>query len=1685
MANNNNLNNKAELQIKITDELRQASVTTRQLYEKVNSKNGFKGKRGTTAKATIEGNLQTVDRLLQQESLSKTDFLAFQKTLKEAAKLIAEFSVHITSLSKEAKKLQDSLNKEREKLDKASDNLVAAKDTRSQAIQAIKDNFNYEGYKVKKDGSLYKTPISTEKILEYRSKGKEDSLLFKSKLNPLEMPVDFNNTGQSDLFDNYLKADERVKSLTEKLHGLEKAVNSLTQKFQDTITKDKESASSTSKNDIDLISASQQNTIDISQLTGSTLGEAQDLQAQQDLKSISIEPLKKQQTALSKAFKAFTIYAAAIKLAKSALQEATRTVVELDKSLTEQAMVTGMSRQEVYSLLSSYQNLAQSIGATTKEVAEASSEFIKQGKSISEALTLSKAAVSAAKVAGVSVSASINYLTTALNGFKLSADDAMSVSDKFAAIAAASASDYDEIATALSKVASQAKLAGMSIDYTTALLTTGLEVTREAPETMGTALKTIIARMREISDYGETLEDGTDLNNVETQLKYIGIALTDDKGELRSTEDVLDELGKKWQDLNSNQQAAIAKALAGTRQQSRLIAMMDNYERVQELNEISQRSSGATAAQLSKYMEGFEAAINNIKVAWEKLVETFVNSNFVATLINGGASILNTLNNIASNPVMKWLVYGGIAESLMAIIAKKQLENEIVKAQEEIENQKLIEQGELFKKQQEEIALEEEKKDLAEYQEKQKAVEVAQNELINAQKQEELAISNAEIAKNNLKTKILERQLNLQKAIQLNELAASQRKAGDEASAETNKKNAFEYENKIKETDIVNLTNKATKAENDLTTAKTAVAKAQTKLNEAIEECNTLENKAQQSVSARLATNQEYQNNEKSLAILKSKNNGLLTLGIQKMALESSIKSVLNLITSALNVTTKLLTKTKKKENVETVKSAVATTADTTAKTANTVATGALTVAVSGLKTAWHKMTIAMSSNLVGAAILAFTAAAAVIASVTVAVIKLLPNLENVSKTVGTLTNEIYELNKANTSISNALSAYEDFDELLIKTNDDAKSLNETLSQVKDSLTESQQKLYASAQSDSERVRLLKQFQTENSKQIKEDWEKAQTAINSLSDADKKRALGDLSTLSDSDLENATTIQNAIYALGNYQLYQAIDKNVDLLGDAKDAVETLGASIVSNLSADKLNNLEQNGGIENLVKNLTNYKEQIKGLADSSTSLVDQVKYYKEISEGLQTDSEQLKVFQEQYSQYQVFSQMNDDVLNLIDSMGISSSTLNSLYTAYKSLKDENGDLLISKEDYQSRFPKMLEIFKETQDVTETIKAVFGDIVDEADSEVWDRFVNIFDKLTVNILTIGQNIDSFNNKVSSFYEKAASWSTMSESDKSTFINDNAELFKGSDGAQLLNAFETGDYQRIEAALKSNESLQKLQKERLQEVETALAVEEARSEDSRNEAYIKELKALKKHLENVDELYEVSLATRLEQEQNQLSEFKSYLQEEENEITKSLNKRKDAYNKYFEAIKDSSSDEEYEENATKYITNLTKLGSSTDASSQSQRAELENKLQDLEKEHLEDLRERAQDAIISNIEDEIDQISDKFDDLLDNNRQMLLLMSGQLDNQTSGFFSNLLSSKVYNGATANEVQDYLTDLQSLYGSKLNGVDLSDVKVEQNGSSLVLNVNGQTYNLDSTSQQSLYETIMTALRQLGIK
>ena len=374
---------------------------------------------------------------------------------------------------------------------------------------------------------------------------------------------------------------------------------------------------------------------------------------------------------IGKATKNLVSYTLVLGTMKKALRNAIETVQVLDKALTEQAMVSGMTREQVYGLLSSYQELAMVSGATTKEVATVATEFFRQGKSAEEALTLTEAAVKAAKVASISTSDSVDYLTTAINGFKMSAEDAMDVSDRFAALAASSATNYEELAIALSKTASQANLAGMSMDYTLGLLAKGIETTREAPETIGTALKTVIARMREISDYGETLDGETNINNVEQNLSYVGIQLRSVTGELRSTEDVLDELGRKWDTLTSNQQAAIARSLAGTRQQSRLISMMNDYERTLELVQISERSNGATAAQAATYMLGMEAAINKVTVAGEKLITALTNSEALIGIVDFIGEWVNGIAVMAENEALIYTTLVAIGAIGTVILANK------------------------------------------------------------------------------------------------------------------------------------------------------------------------------------------------------------------------------------------------------------------------------------------------------------------------------------------------------------------------------------------------------------------------------------------------------------------------------------------------------------------------------------------------------------------------------------------------------------------------------------------------------------------------------------------------------------------------------------------------------------------------------------------------------------------------------------------------------------------------------------------------------------------------------------------------------------------------------------------------------------------------------------------------------
>lgn len=163
---------------------------------------------------------------------------------------------------------------------------------------------------------------------------------------------------------------------------------------------------------------------------------------------------------------------------------------------------------------------------------------------------------------------------------------------------------------------------------------------------MGTALKTIIARFQELSDSTEALEDGIDANKVEKALKQADVALRDSTGQFRDFDDVIMELSSKWDTLDRNTQRYIATIAAGSRQQSRFIALVEDYDRNVELIAMAQDSAGAGAAQFNTQLTGLQASMNRLQSAWESLYLSINGAPIFSLLIDSTAGLVQNLGDL-------------------------------------------------------------------------------------------------------------------------------------------------------------------------------------------------------------------------------------------------------------------------------------------------------------------------------------------------------------------------------------------------------------------------------------------------------------------------------------------------------------------------------------------------------------------------------------------------------------------------------------------------------------------------------------------------------------------------------------------------------------------------------------------------------------------------------------------------------------------------------------------------------------------------------------------------------------------------------------------------------------------------------------------------------------------------------
>lgn len=206
------------------------------------------------------------------------------------------------------------------------------------------------------------------------------------------------------------------------------------------------------------------------------------------------------------------------------------------------------------------------------------------------------------------------------------------------------------------------------------------------------------------------------------------------------------------------------------------------------------------------------------------------------------------------------------------------------------------------------------------------------------------------------------------------------------------------------------------------------------------------------------------------------------------------------------------------------------------------------------------------------------------------------------------------------------------------------------------------------------------------------------------------------------------------------------------------------------------------------------------------------------------------------------------------------------------------------------------------------------------------------------------------------------------------------------------------------------------------------------------AYRQYLLVLEASLKREDTIYAVSFQKRLEREQAAVDKYKEYLQQQSDDLKDALNERKNAYQKYFDAINQEYEDQEYEEQQQLLIENLGKIGAGTDATAMAKIASLESTLKENEKERRETLRQRAQETLLSSLDDQVSNIEKNLEEQLSNEKDLLAEIRSESfgKNILNGMLTAITGNGKLQGSQYNSIVELITTLNPM------GADLSKLE-----------------------------------------
>ena len=377
-----------------------------------------------------------------------------------------------------------------------------------------------------------------------------------------------------------------------------------------------------------------------------------------------------------------------LEMIKSALDDVSETLVKTEDAVIELQRVLDGTIPQSKEISDALYDLAYKYGQTFENASTLAANFARSGKTWTESLEATEAALLAMNVAELNATSASDGLLSIIQQFGMETGELLNIVDKLNKVADKNPVTTGKLLEAIKRSGSAAKNANISFDETLALITSISEATNRSGQNIGTAINSLIQYSSKNVDVFAKLSDeaneavkrfkigaasiaevwkqvAEDIHNDKTMRDALLDSLgTDGMEELAST--LHDELGDLVSEIDG------VYNVANTYRKNYFVALLDNmFDTESELGRFSkvledlQDVQDYSHKENDRYMETYTAKVNQLQAAWQKLAndeQGFL--GFKKAITEIGIEIVNLVDE-GGGLINVLIRVGGIAAGLM------------------------------------------------------------------------------------------------------------------------------------------------------------------------------------------------------------------------------------------------------------------------------------------------------------------------------------------------------------------------------------------------------------------------------------------------------------------------------------------------------------------------------------------------------------------------------------------------------------------------------------------------------------------------------------------------------------------------------------------------------------------------------------------------------------------------------------------------------------------------------------------------------------------------------------------------------------------------------------------------------------------------------------------------------------